>query len=354
MNIDLDREMRKVTEESERTVSPSETVERAAKILRSIGIELDFNLISFDDVFWTSCPDVRFLTERPPFFSNIRMGGKGPSEEQCKASTIMEFVERWSFMKNKSNLKEYYDCYDLRERKYYRMAPIQEFQNTMCLASGNNYEEAILHCLHELIETRTPIAQIWKPCRTVEIKELIPELPDWINETILLIQVPTEYPELYKFIAVQYPFNGEFEDEKKLTVQKTENRIRFFAKDRDPNKHSPNSGGAAGINPQKTAFRAMNEIFQFQNPVEDYKTGRKKEQCDFIQRARKEDFINFETGSITGDIRKILDLLPEDVFIGVVDFTDPELDVPVVKILSNYDPVYSLVSKRNMNVFFDY
>lgn len=354
MDIDLERCLPKVTEDSERSVPPSDTVIRALDSFRASGVEIDFNIQSYDSIFWTSHPAVRFVNGRPEFYENIRMAGKGPTEEQCKASSIMELAERWSLMKNNAFKRDYYDCYELRTGKIFKMKPILELRNTMCLASGNNYEEAILHCLHELIETRTPITSLWQPCKIVDVTKLLPGLPPWAADTVAIVKMPTEKPPFYKFTAVQYPFNREFDDVRNIIIKKEGDRIVFSPRDRDPKKHSPNSGGAAGINPGKAAFRAMNEIFQFQNPVADFRNGKKKKPPAHIQLADEEEFTNYETDSITGDIRFILDNFDSDVFIGVIDLTDPDLDIPVVKLISDYNPSYSLVSPETMNVFFDF
>jgi hypothetical protein len=282
------------------------------------------------------------------------MAGKGPSPDQCRASAVMEFVERYSFARNNAFLRESYDCYELKTGKLYKIRPILELRNTMCLAAGNNTEEAVLHCLHELVETRSPLNNLWKPCTWVDTSRMFPELPDWVHNTIALIHVPTERDVFSRFTAVQFPFNREFDNVRDINIQREGEKISFVPRPRDPKRHSPNSGGAAGLHPKKTAFRAMNEIFQFQNPVADYKSGRKKEPPDYIHKTDGDEFPNHETDSITDDIRKILGQFDEDIFIGVIDMTDPDIGIPVVKLISDYNPRYSFVSRETMNEFFDF
>ena len=352
MDIDLNRKLAKVTEESERSVLPADTAERAVRAARDIGIRLTQEIKDFDGVFWVSRLKWDYLIDEQRHKPSIRMGGKGPSLEQCLASGSMEFIERWTRHRNNTFDKEFYTCLDLKENKEYRMRPTLELENAKCMASGNNYEEAVLHCLHELIETRTPPTVYWKPCRVVDMDEMFPEMPKWVKDSILLIQSQGDKKEFYKFTAVQYPFNREFDDYRPFTVKKEANYVSLLPNVRNPKYHSPNSGGAAGLNPKKTAFRAMNEIFQFQNEVEDFSTGRKKPLPDYISTAGRGDLPDYETDSITDDIKKILELLGEDVFVGVVDLTDPEIGIPVVKVISDYEPRRSFASRDELSEFF--
>jgi len=348
LDIDLNRKMLKVTEESERVISPKETVAIAATSLEDLNITLEQDIKNFDSLFWASA----VTPNSPASVPGIRMGGKGLSKEQCLASGYMEFVERWSMYRNDVFHKEEYKCLDLRDNFTYSMKPVLELRNTKCMAAGNNYEEAVLHCLHELIETRTSINSNFQACRVVSIDDLFPEMPQWIKDSVLLVLSPTWKKEFYKFTAIQYPFNREFDNRQMFKISKSKGRISIKPGNVESKAHSPNSGGAAGLNPRKTALRAINEIFQFQNMVDDFKGGKRKPLSDDIQVAETETFINYETESITDDIKLILRLLGDDVFTGIIDLTDEQLNIPVVKLISDWDPNRSLVSKEVLGEFF--
>lgn len=347
MDFDLHCDMKKVITESERAVRPEETVFRAVAAAARIGITLRQELQDFDNAIWVSRVEI---SEK----SDIRMGGKGPTRDQCLASGSMEFIERWSLFRKDIFKTQKFTCLDLLENRRYYMKSFLELRNTKCCAAGNNYEEAVLHCLHELIETRIPFANNWDYCKIVDVDELLPELPQWIKDSTVLVMTPTGFQQFYKFTAIQYPFNREFDTYRPLEVQRRGEFIEIVPVRKDPKKHSPNSGGAAGLNPRKTAFRAINEMFQFQNRVEDYTGGKKRILPEWIPTARAKDLENYETDSITGDIRLILDVLGEDVFIGAVDITDPEMQIPVVKLVSDFQPGNSLVDEKQMKVFFDF
>lgn len=351
MQIDLECKMPKVTDDSERTVKPADTVAMVNEKLAGLGFKFCQSVKNLDDCFWVAEPD-RKTSVLPDSARGFRMGGKGISADQCRASGCMELIERWSLRRLDIMKKPYVQCLDLRENRTYELKPVIELLNTKCTAAGNNYEEAILHCLHELIETRTSHTDYFRSCRIVDTADLFPEMPEWVNNSILLIQNPVPMAEFYKFTAIQYPFNNEFDDIKAFRLQRDGGRIRLMPERPETKRHSPNSGGAAGINPMKTALRAMNEIFQFQSEIEDF-TGRvrKKVRADFPSVGAAE-LINYETESITDDIKFILKILGEDVFVGIIDLTDPELGIPVVKLISDWEPNRSLVSKDILSEFF--
>lgn len=96
----------------------------------------------------------------------------------------------------------------------------------------------------------------------------------------------------------------------------------------------------------------MNEVFQFQHDVEYLMGKRKKTHPEYVPTVRIDELKNHETNSITEEIRMILDLLGDEVFVGVVELTDPEIGIPVVELISDYEPRHSLVSKEEMNEFF--
>ncbi len=354
MQIDLNRKMPKVTDLSERSFPPSHSYRSAIDTAERLGIRLNIDLTDYDELFWVAAVKPSFSEAPDRYDPRMRMGGKGQTREQCLASGSMEFIERWSMSRANMSERKVYPCLDLRTGKWYEYEVANELGTSKCLSAGNNFEEAILHSLHELIETMTPQHMQWKSSKVVDTQMLFPEFPQWVHDSVMLIQFPTERKEFYHFAAIQYPFNCDFDTFRPSKYIHTDNILKLMNSDINPQYHSPNSGGAAGLNPRLAAYRAMNEIFQFQKPVKDFRTGKKRPLPDYIPRAVKENFVNYETDSITGDINLILDILGEDVFVGVIDITDPDVGIPVVKVISDYSPQRSLVSREMMSVFFDF
>jgi hypothetical protein len=105
------------------------------------------------------------------------------------------------------------------------------------------------------------------------------------------------------------------------------------------------------LDPRTCALRAMYEAFQGENKDKD--AAKRKPLSPQIPIAQKQDLVNYDTGSITGDCTLILDLLGKDVFVGVIDMTVPLIDIPVVKLISDFDPAHSFVSPQFMNPFYD-
>ena len=95
-DIDINRPLLKVTEESERTVIPSITYQTAMKALARKAFAPEFRVHDFDGTFWVADCDAGFRSRFPDFDYALRVGGKGPSRDQCLASGSMEFVERYS------------------------------------------------------------------------------------------------------------------------------------------------------------------------------------------------------------------------------------------------------------------
>lgn len=353
-DINLDAPLNKVTEDSERSVDPAVTYQTAIRALARKGIAPEFQVRDFDGVFWIADCDTLFRAHFPEFDYDLRIGGKGPSRDQCLASAVMEFVERYSLHTANVFQKREFECLDLRDGSILRLGPILEMRNTMCVAAGNNYEEAILHCLHELLETRLPRTSLWKPFKTVPLGTLFPGFPEWVERSILLVLSPIDAGGFYHFTAVMYPFNGAFDEPIGYRLMRDGQRLVFKpSKLRSPKRHSPNSGGAAGLNPRKTAFRAMNEIFQFQKGLSELPDGKRRPMPEYVPIAGLSELPNLESRSITEDIRIILDILGDETFVGVVDFTDPEIGMPVVKLISDYAPSRSLVSRETLGMFFE-
>jgi len=350
--IDLTKKLPKVWHESERSVHPDETIERALDAIKAIGVDFDITFKQHGGVFWTSAMTVDLGSRHFQPSCNFRIAGKGPSRKQCYVSCLMEFIERWSLLRPEIMNKNEFDCFDLRGEQYYKLNRTIEFGDTKCVASGNNFEEAVLHSLHELIETRRFC--IWKPYKVVDVKTLFPNIamPQWVMDNIILIKMPTDHDEFHIFTAVINPSDQRFDNRVSDFVEKKSGRLFYKSHIRPINYHSPHSGGAAGLNPAITAFRAMNEIFQ--GDVGERYCGKKKKPPDFIQTAGPAELMNYETDFITDDIKLILKSLGDDVFVGLVDMTDPTMGIPVIKLISDYDPQKSIVSKQVLELFFEF
>ncbi len=135
-DIDLDRPLLKVTEDSERSVAPAATYQTAMRALARKGIAPDFQARNF----------CRSLLERrlrcelsfafPEFDYELRVGGKGPSRAQSLASAAMELVERYSLHRANVFARTEFDCMDLRDGSILKLGPILEMRNTKCVAAG--------------------------------------------------------------------------------------------------------------------------------------------------------------------------------------------------------------------------
>jgi hypothetical protein len=353
-DIDLNARMPKVTEDSERSVPPSVTFRTAMRALEAKGIVPAFSVREYGGFFWLADCNPGFRAYLPDFDHDLRISGKGPTRDQCLASAVMELVERYSLHSTNVYEKKEFECLDLRRGNILTLGPILEMRNTKCVASGNNYEEAILHCLHELLETRIPRKSLWKPLEFVPAGSLFPDLPGWAENSILLFLTPVDSPGFYHFTAVIYPFDGAIDEGGGYKLVPNGARLDFTPASRGSLKpRSPNSGGAAGLNPKKTAFRAMNEIFQFNRVPEGFRGVKRRPLPESLMVADPSALPNLETESITEDIRRIFDILGPDAFIGAVDFTDPELGLPVVKLICDYAPNRSLVSREALQAFFE-
>ncbi len=353
-DIHLDKPLLKVTQDSERSIDPGVTYQTAMRALARKGIVPEIRARDVDGVFWVAGCDTGFRQHFPGYDYDLRVGGKGPSRDQCLASAAMELVERYSLHTANVFQKSEFECMDLRDGSILRLGPILEMRNTKCVAAGNNYEESILHCLHELLETRLPRASLWKPFKIVPPGVLFPGFPEWVERSVLLVLSPVDAGSFCHFTAVLQPFDGAFDEPGGYRLVPDGGKLVFRpSRIQSPKRHSPNSGGAAGLNPRKTAFRAMNEIFQFRKPLDMPPGGRRRALPEGVQVAGPDDLPNRESDSITEDIRIILDLLGDDVFVGVVDFTDPEIGLPVVKLISDYAPSRSIVSRETLRMFFE-
>ena len=121
MEIDLSKKLSKVWHESERSVYPDETIERAIDAIKTLGVAFDITFQRYGGVFWTAtmAADLNSMHDRQS--SDFRVGGKGQSKKQCHASCLMEFIERWSLFRHEITNRHEFDCFDLRNGQYYKI-----------------------------------------------------------------------------------------------------------------------------------------------------------------------------------------------------------------------------------------
>lgn len=349
MKLDLARPIAKVAVESERPVLPEEVLARAESAAARLGLRLEITTFCHGGVFWTARMSAEFRALIPGPLGVFRLAGKGPTEAQARASCAMEFVERFSLYRRLALRPADLECVDVRTGELLRIGMLGEFGDTKCVSSGWFPEDALLHSLHELIETRLGRSCLWKPHGLVDLGALLPELPAWVLDAVAVVRTPSDVPAFHHFTALKFPADGRFDARRRDRFLRVDDRL--FVTPGDTSGHSPNSGGAAGLDPRRTAFRAINEIFQ--GDFVDATAGRRRARPPHVPAVPAEELRNHETDTITGDIRLILEQLGEDAFVGAIDLTDPDLGIPVVKVVSDWDPNASLASRQVMRLLFD-
>gem|GEM_PF-4162449 len=299
MQIDLSRDIPKTpTTDSERTLDPAVTCENARAAFARVGIQVEMEFWNHDDVMWTA----RATTDSPcnDFNTHALMDGKGRTRSQCEASCWMELADRFTQYFTRHPRTSYadhvFDGYNLRTGQtvpVFLGEGITSFGN----ATGNTYEECILHGLHEMIESAFPAGGVesstgsggswpWRAHQVVDFANLFPDWPDWMKDSFVVIRVPTPVPEFYHFVAIRAPIDLNFEPEARfvlgqdgiLGVQRyrhcePEGRLKAGL--------STYSGSCGGINPGKCIERAIGECFQ-RGPRESYR-GRRKPVPDGIE-----------------------------------------------------------------------
>lgn len=350
MDNEFIKPLPKITAESERTIEPSETFKHAKQVFQRLGLDIEFGLCSLGDFFWTASIKTDFSRLIPYGYRSFRVGGKGLSRHQCLASCIMELAERLSMRRYAARRQNEHICVNLRTGNSLTIRTV-DMNNSMCVSAGNNIPEAVLHSLHELIETRTQHSCYWKPFQIVPLRTLMPELPEWVLRTAAVVKTPTDIPEFHHFTALRYHRGQEFDERTSERFELHNNRI-YTVKPLVPlDYHSPNSGSAASLNPKVAVIRAINESFQGKD--KDINSQPTLPAYSGMNSVGQDEFLNYETDTINGDILKILNLLPPNVFVGYIDITDPMLEIPVIKLISDYDPRASLASRAVLSRLFE-
>jgi hypothetical protein len=351
MHVDLQKPLPKACVESERPVTPAESFERATAAAAAVGIALDIATELHGGVFWTSRLRTDIRATLPERARGVRIGGKGPSEAQCLASCAMELAERWSLYQFAARGEPQVRCLDLRTGVTRWMTPPRDLWDTKCVSAGVTYEDAILHSLHELVETRIAGSCPWRPYKIVDLAALFPELPAWVSQSLVVVKSSSNERELHHVTALTLPPDGQFDERVADRIIQTDEHLFWVAGQRRRNAHSPSSGGAAGLDPRKIIFRAMNEIFQ--GAVGPIGSAVRRPLPAGLELASADELVSYETSSITDDVRLILDRLGAETFVGVVDLTHPALAIPVVKVVSDWDPHRSLASRETLAMFFE-
>lgn len=348
MRLDLDTDLPKATRDSERPIVPEATLQRAKEALGRLGLQLELETQQVDGFLWLT----RLRTDIDPWLPrwarSLRIGGKGPSRAQSQASCAMELVERLSLYRHLERQRGIQRVWDLRGQRWLNMDEGPEATNTACTAAGNAYEDALLHALHELVETRSHGANPWIPARVVPLEAF--DLPRWVCDSFAAIMLPTDPPQLCHVLALRSPDDGRFDPDRPHRLIEAGGRLFASRWRPPPDHHSPNSGSAAGLDPEACTIRAIGEALQWDATLP---SARRREAPASLPRCTSEELRDHSTDSITGDIRLLLDLLGPETFLGLVDVTDPLLGLPVVKLVSDYAPAQSFASRTNMGLFFE-
>lgn len=351
MDLRLDRPLPKVTDESERSVPPAETVERATEALRRIGIDPRLETWDRDGFVWLADLVGEFRDALPGVGRGMRVSGKGPSEDQAKASCLMELVERASLVRYHEDGRPDHECAEIATGQVLRTGIRVDTADTICVAAGNNLEEAILHALHELVETRLGRSCLWKPFKVIDFDDLDLDFPGWVRRSYVAVRTPSDIEELFHATVIRFPSDGALDVGAGERFIKAGGWLMPGGGGRPPNHHTPHSGGAAGLNPASCVFRGIGEVLQGDRHARD--GGVRRSLDGEIGICAPGELENRETDTITGDISKLLGLLGGGVFVGAIDLTDPEIGIPVIKLVSDWDPHRSLVSRDYLEKLFE-
>jgi len=365
-NIDLLKEVKKYeSNDSERIVDPAITTNLAIDKLESINCKYDVEYYNIDNIYYIS--ELKYLN---PFDMNLQIQpagvvnggyssmGKGSTPEQCTASMYMEAIERISLWQH---MREHYPVYkglNLRTHKVDKV--VVDTSSSEMVAAGNTYEEAVLHGLHEMIEVESisknglnkggsSITANLQPYKIVNIKD---NFPEWIDSSFTILQIPNIIPEFYSFISIRYPINEGYSNdwEMKSGEDGVWSKQTKIYSDWRGNKDAY-VFSASGINPNKAISRCIQESFQ--GPERYRYNGIKKDPPNWIEQINISQLTSYETKSIVGDIKFIIDKIPENFNIWAVDLTSPELGVPVIKIVTDYHFPTSMGQKDIINLFYD-
>lgn len=368
-NVNLNSIQEKIeSDDSERIINPAITTNLAIEKLKSINCQYDVEYFNIDNVFYSSELHYKNIYDlnlqiQPagPLNGGYSSMGKGTTPEQCTASMYMETIERISLWQHMNDYFPVYKGLNLRTGETEKVAV--DTSNSERVASGNTYEEAILHALHEMIENEAigkagisdsnggNLTADLKPYKIVDFSKMY-DWPDWVESSFVVLQIPTMVPQFYSFIGIRYPIKPNYAHDWSFQIGNDD----VWSK--KPIKYSEWRGNktayvfsSAGINPKKAISRCIQE--NFQGPDRYKYSGNKNPTPEWIEVIDGNDLVNHETNSISGDIKFIIDNIPEKFNVWAVDFTSPELGVPVVKIVTDYHTPYNLGHKQFADLFFN-
>lgn len=370
MKIDLDRVSTKVlTTDSEREIDPAVTVENVLEAFGRLDLHPQVEVWNHEDVFWTSRAflDEAEYTQKElakPLKGLVNGGrateGKGMTRDQCLASCLMELAERFTLAQHadrQDTSVNFFECFNLRTRRIDTV--LTELYNAGHCGAGNTYEECVLHGLHETIELALPDTQ-FIPVRLINIDNLFPEWPRALLNNVLVFQIPSTIPCFYKMVAVRPPEDGQFDAEWSVVFEngmymkrKRNLHIKKPGVVYPEYDHTVNAGSAAGLNPKACIRRAVQESFQGPGVVKEFRDSTKCIPPDFIEVVDGTSLKNYEMQTISGDIKVILDALGDDVYVGAIDLTSPDLGIPLVRMFSDvFMPPQSLGTKTVLDMFY--
>lgn len=362
-SFDINSKQPKIlSEDSERIADQNITIELAQQKLKEIGVEYTVEVFNIDDTIWTTELKIKdifgfdlYIQPASPFNDRATTMGKGTSLKQALASMYMETIERISLWQHMANGNPIYKGLNLKTGEVENVA-VDATSSERC-AAGNTYEEATLHALHELIEkaciANTNGTANLKPFRVIDYNKMFPNFPDWIKSSFTVLQIPSIVPEFYCFIALRHPYESRFGNDWEYV--KTEEGVwarqtKVYSGWRK-NKMAY-AFTAAGINPKKAISRCIQECFQ--GPERFKYDGDKKPTPPWLETVNALDLPNYETDNITDDIKFIVSKIPQRFNTWAIDFTSPEMGVPVVKVETDFHHPLNSGSKEIMNLFFNF
>ncbi len=352
--------------DSERVIDPIETVEMAKEKLASINCQYKVNEYNIDDTFYVS-----ELFYENPFDMKLRIQpagyinggfssmGKGTTPEQCLASMYMETIERISLWQHMNSFFPIYKGLNLRTGDLDNVCV--DTSSSEMVAAGNTFEEAILHGLHEMMEVESigaasingsnkSITANLKPYEVIDFTEMY-DWPDWVKSSFTVFRIPTLVKEFYTFIGLRYPIEQRFSED--YTYKKNQDGVYL----KQPIKYTEWRGNktayaftASGINPRKAISRCVQE--NFQGPDKYKYPGIKKEIPSHLNVVNGNTLISYETNSVNEDIEFIVSKIPERFNAWAIDLSSPELEVPVVKIVTDYHSPANVADKHISDMFY--
>lgn len=349
-----------------RTVMPEDTAARAIQYVDEIlKIDYDFEIVGTPDkLFWTSIMQVKDLN--PADITYSTSAGKGITKEECLSSNYGEFLEKlsWEVWKLENFKKDSIPIKNLitGEKQLINSSMLKnQFETPAGVAAGNNIEEARFHALMDIVETGGHISNnpyTFFPLETniVDSKEVLDLMDNYHNNLQILVQKDPRLPHIYHITAFRAP--GK-DDELMLSPVEVKNNEVKFNFDKMPRGWSPiidNSrigrpwpplvGRRFGLSLDRTVPKAIGEILQIQQFYNQaYNTnifvfdnnGTEKIYQDYWPKKKAEDFPNFETPTVEGDLEIVIsDFKNAGYSLWEIDLTLPESPISAVKIISDY------------------